>query len=159
MEKLFEKIDSYNIFNYLVPGAVIFEFLRAFGSIPNVSDILSRLVLYYFVGLTASRIGSILFEPLLETLGIIKKSDYKKYVKACTKDTKIELFVEIANMYRTFYVGAIVCLIATFLPHQHVFDFNIFLTRLALFAAIALFFVSYRKQSGYINKRVEMQSK
>lgn len=160
MDKLLEKIDSYNIFNYLVPGAVIFEFLLIFGSVPKVSDILSRLVIYYFVGLTASRFGSILFDPLLEFVGIIKKSDYTKYVKACEKDKKIELFVEIANMYRTFYIGALVCLIATFLPHRAGdIGLSVVLTRLSLGAAIILFFISYRKQSGYVNKRVSLHSK
>lgn len=159
VDKLFEKIDSYNIFNYFIPGAIIFEFLSIFGALPRITDILSRLVIYYFTGLTASRIGSMLFDKVFETLGWIEKSDYQKYVSACQKDKKIELFVEVANMYRTIYVGAIACLIATFFS-KTIVDTNLDMqvVRLALASSAILFFLSYRKQSNYVNERVSIQS-
>lgn len=160
MDKLFEKIDSYNIFNYFIPGAIIFECLALFGSVPRITDILSRLVVYYFIGLTVSRIGSMVFDKLFEKLGWIEKSDYANYVKACESDEKIELFVEIANMYRTIYVGALVCLVATFVSlRTEASGLAILQTRISLAFAAVLFFFSYRKQSNYVNKRVKIQTK
>jgi hypothetical protein len=159
MDKLIEKIDSYNIFNYFVPGAIIFEFLRMLVGAEAVTDILTRILVYYLTGLTVSRIGSICLDWFLKLIRLVKHSDYDDYVRACDTDKKIELFVEIANMYRTIYVGALVCLIATFfVPMTQSFLDNVRETRLVLAGLIALFFLAYRKQSGYVNKRVALRS-
>ncbi|QIL02693.1 phosphohistidine phosphatase [Sphingomonas sinipercae] len=155
MDKLIDKIDSYNIFNYFVPGAVVFEFVRAFLGSAESTDILSRLLLYYLTGLTVSRLGSLVLEPLFKMLKLVTHSDYTSYVLACERDKKIELFVEIANMYRTIYVGALVCLVITFvLSPPPYFVENLISIRIALGLLAILFFLSYRKQSGYVNKRV-----
>lgn len=159
MDKLIEKIDSYNIFNYFVPGAIVFEFLRVLVGAPTVLDLLSRLIIYYLTGLTVSRIGSLLLDPLFKLIRLIKHSDYNTYVKACESDKKIELFVEIANMYRTLYVGALVCLVATFMfATTQELNAKLLDVRLALLALAILFFLSYRKQSNYVNKRVALRS-
>ena len=159
MDKLIEKIDSYNIFNYFVPGAIVFEFLRMLVAAPSVSDVLSRLLIYYFTGLTVSRIGSMLLEPVFKAIHLVRHSDYDAYVKACEADKKIELFVEIANMYRTIYVGALVCLVATFtVETSPELSIRLLDVRLALLALALLFFLSYRKQSNYVNKRVALRS-
>lgn len=159
MDKLIEKIDSYNIFNYFVPGAVVFEFIRVYLSLPQSNDILSRLLLYYLTGLTVSRIGSLVLEPIFKLIRLVKHSDYSAYVRACANDKKIELFVEIANMYRTIYVGALVCLGSTFIViRSESSDMSIVQVRLILLGVAILFFLSYRKQSGYINKRVAIGS-
>jgi hypothetical protein len=155
MDKLLEKIDSYNIFNYLVPGAIAFEFVRWFIGAAPLGDILTRLLAYYLTGLTVSRVGSIILEPALKFVRLVKHSDYNDYVVACQYDDKIELFVEIANMYRTIYVGSLLCLATTWAVESST-EITSRLTeiRVTLIAMILLFFLAYRKQSNYINKRV-----
>lgn len=160
MDKLIEKIDSYNIFNYFVPGAIIFEFLRVLINAEPITDILSRILIYYLTGLTVSRVGSIIFDPFFKLIRVVRHSVYDEYVSACDSDKKIELFVEIANMYRTIYVGALVCALATYLaPLAPAFEAHQQIVRVTLAALAVLFFASYLKQSNYVNKRVALRSR
>lgn len=67
MEKFLEKISSYNILNNFVPGAV-FMYLsdEIFGIDLLVENQILNIVLIYFVGMIASRIGSLWIEEVLK---------------------------------------------------------------------------------------------
>ena len=102
MKEILEKISSYNLFNYLLPGLVFVVILNKLTDYNLVqTDLLIGLFLYYFIGLVISRIGSIVIEPLLKKLKIIKFSEYIDFVKASALDTKIETLSEANNVYRT----------------------------------------------------------
>ena len=102
MKELLDKISSYNIFNYLFPGIVFVVILSKISSYNLVqSDIITGAFLYYFIGLIVSRVGSLFIEPFLKWLRFLKFSDYSKFVAASKVDSKIELFSEVNNMYRT----------------------------------------------------------
>ena len=85
MKDLLEKLSSYNIFNYLLPGVV---FVAISSSLTGYSliqdDIVIGVFLYYFIGLVISRIGSILVEPVLKGLGFLHFSEYRDY-SGCQK--------------------------------------------------------------------------
>lgn len=102
MNELLNKISSYHLFNYLLPGCL---FAVAGSKLTNrhlsQDNIALGLFLYYFYGLVISRIGSLLVEPLLKKLGFLKFADYRKFVSACKNDPKIEILSESNNMYRT----------------------------------------------------------
>ena len=52
MEKIIEKMDSYNIFNYLLPGAIfdyMFEILFHMKLVQG--NIVKNLFVYYFLGM------------------------------------------------------------------------------------------------------------
>ena len=73
MESILEKISSYNLFNYLLPGVVLCVVSDRYFDIPLLQDsIITGLFLYYFVGLVTSRFGSIVLEPILKKLKIVK---------------------------------------------------------------------------------------
>ena len=58
MKELLDKLSSYNIFNYLFPGilfCVISKTLIGYNLI--MDDIVLGVFLYYFIGLTISRMG------------------------------------------------------------------------------------------------------
>lgn len=155
MEKLIEKVDSYNLFNYLVPGALIYAFFTNILKFGSLEDIFIRVIVCYALGLVASRVGSIIFEWISKKLGLIVHSDYQLYVSACERDKKIELFVEIANMYRTIYAASIICFIASFIfEESNKYEIDLAAIRISLVVLAILFFFSYRKQSNYINQRV-----
>lgn len=158
MKEFLDKLSTYNIFNYLFPGVL---FVMILSKISNYNllqeDVVTGAFLYYFIGLIVSRVGSLFVEPFLKWINFLKFSEYKKFVSASKVDSKIELFSEINNMYRTlcslFLVLSLTKIYETYLSYLQFFkDFDsIFLIVLLLF----LFLFSYRKQTKYITKRVE----
>lgn len=162
MDKIIDKLSSYNILNYLFPGAVFCVITDRYFSIPLLQEsIINGLFLYYFIGLTISRFGSIVIEPLLKKLGIIKYSDYSDFVKASKADPKIETLSESNNMYRTMLsalVALCVVIISNRLASGHP-DFAIYIKYALLPSLIVLFGLSYKKQTEYITKRVSANNK
>lgn len=157
VEKILEKLSSYNIFNYLFPGVVFCVIADRYLSVPLLQDsIINGLFLYYFVGLVISRFGSITIEPILKILGIIKFADYPDFINAVKDDPKIELLSESNNMYRTV-LSALVILCLVVIGRQLVQDYPgllVFLKYSILPGLVLLFGFSYKKQTEYITKRV-----
>lgn len=159
MDELTKKISEYKVFNFLLPG-VLFSFgatkLTSFNLL--TSDIVVGLFFYYFVGLTISRIGSLIIEPALLGINFIKHSSYKDFLEAVTKDPKIDNLVESANTYRTIAAGFIgLSIVYGFdqIPtNSH--DVNIYILTLFFLVLLSvLFLISYRKQVSYVKRRVE----
>jgi hypothetical protein len=57
---LLNKLSTYNVFNYLVPGALFAVFA---GQLTHYSflqrDVVIGVFIYYFVGMVVSRVGSL----------------------------------------------------------------------------------------------------
>jgi hypothetical protein len=65
MKDLLDKLSSYNLFNYLLPGvlfACLSEPIVGYNLIQT--DIVVGVFFYYFLGMTISRIGSLAVEPI-----------------------------------------------------------------------------------------------
>ncbi|MGO8054926.1 hypothetical protein [Rhizobium leguminosarum] len=157
MNDLFAKISSYDLFNNLIPGAVFLFFLSVSGIYDlKVESLVGHLVIYYFVGLVISRIGSIFIEPLLKLLGMVKYDRYEDFINASSKDLKILTLLESSNLYRTILALMVVCAIA--LSWDTVTRYLPFSPRcwgVILCVSLAgLFLLSYRKQNDFIRKRV-----
>ena len=93
MKDLLDKISSYNLFNYLLPGILfvcISKYLTDYNFIQD-NDFIGAF-LYYFIGMVISRFGSLFVEPILKRISFLKFADYKSFVSASKKDDKIELF-------------------------------------------------------------------
>lgn len=158
IKDIFDKISSYNIFNYLLPG-ILFVFLTKEVASYNLiqENNLIGAFLYYFAGMVVSRFGSLFIEPLLKLIKFLKFSDYKSFVAASKKDSKIELLSEVNNTYRTILSMFTLLIFEKIYLHikayygiQHhttVIVLTLFITMLFLF--------SYRKQTNYITKRIE----
>lgn len=160
MTEIIQKISSYNLFNYLLPGVVFSIFLEKITTYKFIQeDILINAFLFYFIGLCISRIGSIIVEPFLKFLGVLKFAEYKDFINISEKDPKIEILSESNNMYRTF-VSTIFTLLIIMLYETLQKKFN-FLNDISLiiliFALFGLFLFSYIKQTNYIRKRIESQ--
>ncbi|HBD1022535.1 TPA: phosphohistidine phosphatase [Escherichia coli] len=154
MDGLWGKISSYNIFNNLFPGALfIYLFERATNVILSTDDVVKNVVLYYFTGIIIGRIGSIVFEPVLKFLGLVKFVPYEEYISACRKDNKIELLQETANMYRTLFSMSLVFLFSLFFVSFVVGGDYMASKWISLFL-IFVFIVSYVKQIKFITLRV-----
>lgn len=157
MEELLTKISSCNIFNNLVPGAVFVSLLNFTGTYTfDFKSIVIELATYYFIGMIISRVGSIVVEPILKKMHIIKFSSYIDYVSASSIDDKIDVLSESNNLYRTI-VAALGLFIILFAIIELKEEFEIPANWITLPIVIIVFFmfvISYRKQSGYISNRI-----
>lgn len=157
MKTVIEKLSSYNIFNYLLPGVLfagLGEQITSFSLIHE--NWIIGMFLYYMTGLIISRIGSLILEPLLKKTKFVRFADYKDYVEATKVDSKIEIFSEQNNMYRTLSSLLIVLVILkVFDELKYLWPFgddaNGFII-LAIF--LLVFLLSYRKQTQYVVQRV-----
>lgn len=157
MKDLFDKITSYNLFNYLLPGIVFVCLAKWFLNIDLVQEKdLIGAFLYYFIGMIVSRVGSIFIEPFLKYFKFIKMADYSEFITASKIDTKIEILSEANNMYRTiasmFFILLFLKLYFFIQSYFFVQDWmNLVLLAILL---LAIFLYSYKKQTSYITKRV-----
>jgi len=162
MKEVIDKISSYNLFNYLFPGIVFIILLRETTNYDLIQE--NNFIgsfLYYFIGLVISRFGSLIIGYLLRKLTFLKFVDYSEYVIASDKDNKIELFSEVNNMYRTIISMLVLLLFAkcwqiinSYLEFSGATSLTLLITSLLI-----LFVFSYRKQTGFVVKRVETRNK
>ena len=157
MKDILDKISSYNLFNYLLPGILFVYISKYFTDFDFVqTDTLIGAFFYYFVGMIVSRFGSLFIEPILKKIGFLKFADYKNYVSASKLDSKIELFSEINNTYRTLISTMFLLGVLKFYNYLKVAcsinnDISIFI---AITLVFLMFLFSYRKQTNYITKRI-----
>ncbi|MDP2588244.1 hypothetical protein Q8W41_01915 [Vibrio splendidus] len=158
MKELISKISSYNLFNYLFPGTlfvVLLEQLTVFSL--KQEDIVLSVFFYYFIGLVISRLGSVLIEPLLKLLRVVKFAEYANYVAASKVDELIVTLSEQNNMYRTL-CSVMLCLCGAKLWEVYAADFPWVSENFGTIVIIGLgglFVLAYRKQTAYISDRVE----
>jgi len=162
MKDLLDKLSSYNIFNYLLPGVifvVLAEGLTAFHFIQK--DIVLGVFFYYFIGLIISRLGSNVIEPLLKRAKFIKFSSYEDFVSASKKDEKLNILSEANNMYRTFC--SLFSLLILLMAYELLLNRFPFMgewnTVVLVLGLLGLFCFSYKKQTQYITKRIESTDK
>lgn len=157
MKDLIDKIGSYNIFNYLLPGIIFSVFVTKFTHYNLVQgDVLVGAFVYYFIGSVVSRIGSLIIEPIFKWTGFISFASYEDFVVASKADAKIEVLSEANNMYRTI-CSLFMCLSIVYGYEYLAGKFEVLdkvLPALCVAGLLILFSFSYRKQTAYISKRV-----
>ena len=155
MKELMEKIETYNIINYLFPGiifGVAFEYLNEFKIYSE--SIAIMFFEYYFTGLVLSRIGSVIIKPILEKVKIVKYMNYNEFIEVEQKDVKIELLQREANQYRTF-IATFLCLTSIAIYNCLVGNFDK-ISLIFLFAGLTILFIlSYKKQIQFIISRTK----
>ena len=157
MKAILEKLSAYNIFSYLLPGLLFVslgERLTSFSLIQR--SWIVGIVLYYFIGLVISRVGSLIVKPVLERIGFVKEAPYADYVEASESDSRIGILSAQNNLFRTLCAMCIMLMglkigekVMGILPWgADVYDF-IFLVGL-----FVLLLFSYRKQARDVVRRV-----
>lgn len=158
MKDLIDKISSYNLFNYLLPGIVFVIFSKeVIGYNFVLENNLLGVFLYYFIGMVVSRFGSVIIEPLLKYTSFIKFREYKSFVTASKEDSKFELLSEVNNTYRSIsstFILLVFLRIYKALDNRFIITNTVSLIVLTILILI-LFLFSYRKQTNYITKRID----
>jgi hypothetical protein len=158
MKELLDKISSYNLFNYLLPGILFVAILEKFTSYSIKQDnLVVGVFVYYFIGLVVSRVGSLIIEPFLKWTGFVKFAEYSDYVAAVKLDPKIDMFSESNNMFRTFIALFFVLLLVksygqVLRAAPFLIDREPFLLVLLL---LVMFVCAYKKQTAFIVKRIK----
>ncbi|MBN1184978.1 MAG: hypothetical protein JXB49_22020 [Bacteroidales bacterium] len=162
MKELLDKLSSYNIFNYLLPG-ILFAFIASTLTGINLiqSDLITGAFVYYFIGLIISRFGSLVIEPILKKTKFVTFADYKDFVAASQLDSKIDTLSESNNMYRTFISMFLLIILLNIyssltLKFPIIKEWSLLLLVILLFI---MFLFSYRKQTNYITKRIKSNLK
>jgi hypothetical protein len=158
MLDLLNKISSYNLFNYLLPG-VLFAVMAS--KLTHYSflgyEVVVAAFLYYFIGLVVSRFGSLIVEPVLKSVGLVKFADYASFIAASKKDPKVELLSEVNNTYRTLCSLFVLLLLLKLYERLSVRwllleRFHVIILALLLFVT---FVFAYRKQTEFVKKRIK----
>lgn len=157
MKEILHKLSSYNILNNLLPGILyIFVCNKLFHANIESIDTFSGIFIYYFIGMSISRFGSLILEPILKKVKFLKFSDYRNYITASQKDELILTLSETNNTYRTIISLTIMLLITKCVlfikTSLNLSDDTIIL--LILSYLFILFAFAYKKQSNFINQRI-----
>ena len=169
-DNLVEGISVYEVVNNIIPGSIyviLVELLTDFTIIKSNKISFENIVLVYFIGLVISRMGSLLLEPFLRKRfccgAFLTFAPYKHFLKAkiLDKEGSVRYYSMINNMYRCMTMTSLCVLLTVFLHliwnGVSAFYFsnkNIFIV-LGCFFLIALFGLSYRKQTEYLRQMVE----
>lgn len=158
VKNIFEKLSSYQLFNFFYLGA-IFILLIKYHGLDIMSEMSTGIFLLssHFMGLTLSRIGSLIIEDSMIYSHFIEEFDYKEYANAEKKDSKIQLLLEIANTYRT--LSATFLVLTILILAFHFFPISCMSPRCCLgllyFLLFLLFAIAFKKQYKYLIKRIE----
>lgn len=159
MKDLLDKLSTYNIFNYLLPGVLFAAFVDSLTSFHLVQkDPVIGMFLYYFLGSVVSRAGSLFVEPSLRRFNVVAFAPYEDFVRASKADPKIEVLSEANNMYRTICalmvsVGAVALFEIAVVYYP---PLSTALPWVLIVGLFTLYLLSYRKQTAYITKRIEV---
>lgn len=157
MIEFMDKLSSYKLFNYLLPGIIFTGLLNKVTQYSVVQDnLIIGVFIYYFIGLIISRIGSLVIEPFLKKCHFVVFANHEEFIRAGKVDAKLDILSEENNMYRTFCSLFFTLLI---MKIYEVLEFNFkaivnLREWIGLFTFLALFLFAYRKQTKYINSRI-----
>jgi hypothetical protein len=161
MTEIINKISSYNLFNYLLPGILFVVITTKFTKYSLLQDnIIIGAFVYYFVGLVISRFGSLVVEPILKKIKFLNFADYKDYISASKKDQKIEVLSEGNNTYRTLIAMLILVI---FLKMYEWVEYKFPMVKswslyILILLLLVMFLYAYKKQTAYITKRVKVNN-
>ncbi len=156
---ILSKISSYNILNYMIPGAVGLFFIDKVLGYTTIETWPAYIIciVVYFMGLVFNRVGSVFIEPWYKCVKIVVYTPYADFVKAERKDGRLTTFSEVNNSYKTYTAESlllfIACIVLDLLRGTNLLCDWVRL--ISLFALYILFSFSYHKQTAYIGKRTK----
>ncbi len=162
MTDLLNKISSYNLFNNLMPGILFVILVKYFVGCNLVQEnVFIGLFLYYFIGMTISRFSSIAIEPLLKFSKVVKFRYYNLFIEASKIDHKLDILVETSNMFRVLFTMIFLITITKLYYSTRGF-LNVSETteKYSMLGFLCfIYLLSYRKQTDYINRRIDYNTK
>lgn len=162
MEKIIDKLSSYHIFNYIIPGGLFLILCNNYLNIKIEQDkFIYFFFMSYFIGIIISRVSSLVTEKIIYFVFKIKKESHEDYIKASKKDEKIEMLMQDMNMYRSICTMLIILLIIKVVKIFGLYQLirKDFLIVLLFILLIIIFVCAYIKQTKYVISRVKTANK
>lgn len=158
LKLVIDKLSQYNFLTNILPGTVlciILKYLVGYDLIPD--DYYQAGIVFYFVGMVTSRLGSLIVEPLLKAILWVKYAPYSDFLQAEKEDSKITLLSQENNVFRSYitvmFISAII-----YMYKNYSLDWRCLMRDEPLVLIISLlviFLFAYRKQTSFVRKRVE----
>ena len=159
--KLVEKISTYQILNYMIPGSVLCLLLKYFVGYDLLTfSVIENIVVVYFVGMVNSRLSSLVLKPLLKKTKVINEADHKEFIIAEKEDAKLTLLSDMNNSFRSIANAMLILLLAYIIKHISVIETFVLenINWIAIVSLLILFILSYRRQTEYVKERVEVDN-
>lgn len=156
MTEIIQRLSNYRIFNHLLPGVLFCTLIDRFTQYTIMqNNMLTDICICYFIGLCISRIGSLIVWDFLRAVKILRKFEYKDFLKA-KKEAEIGSLLEVANMYRSILTMFLLFCAVKF---YELIDIKcladcVSIETLLLFGFILLFLCVYVRQEKYVAKRI-----
>ena len=160
--KLLDKISTYQVVNYIIPGSVLCVLLKHLVGYDVIAfSMIENIIICYFIGLINSRLGSLVLRPVLKLCKFVEDAPYSDYIKAEKQDAKLTELSDINNVFRSFASAMLLLLIAYGIKHIEVIE-NFMIDNfnwIAILSLLILFICSMRKQTKFVKDRVEAHKK
>lgn len=159
--KFIEKISTYQILNYMIPGSVLCLLLKYLVGYNLLTfSVAENIVVVYFIGMVNSRLSSLVLKPVLKKIKIINEADHKEFICAEKADAKLTVLSDMNNSFRSIANAMLVLLLAYILKHVSVVETFVLenVNWIAIVSLLVLFVLSYRKQTEYVKERVEVNT-
>ena len=148
--------SAYDFITNFVPG-VVFAAIATLGSQFDFTNdnVFIGPSLYFFFGVVASRLGSLIVEPVLIASRFIARGDYNSFLIAEQNDKKIQPLMETCNFYRT-QLTSLLCIVPLliFFPKANP-SFDLCALVFFVVSSALIFAFSLRKQSQFLKVRIE----
>lgn len=155
---IFDKLSQYNFLTNILPGTVlciIFKYLVGYNLIPD--DYYQAGIVFYFVGMVNSRVGSLIVEPILKAISWVKFAPYSEFLQTEKEDAKLTLLSQENNVFRS-YISVMLISIVGYIYKNCTLDLRQFSSDdplVLIVILLVLFLFAYRKQTSFVKKRVD----
>ena len=111
--------------------------------------------------MTISRISSIAIEPLLKFSKIVTFRNYKLFIEASKKDDKLDILVETSNMFRVLFTMIFLTVLTkVYYSTQGFWNLSETTEKYIMLGFLCLIYLlSYRKQTDFIKRRIDYNTK
>jgi hypothetical protein len=162
MHELLNRLSPYNLFNFLLSGALfyIFSGIMADKVPSSVEGIFIAFFLFYFFGLVVSSFGSLVVEPILKRMSLVKSACGNDSAAISSEDKQIRRFIVTSNIYSTLcslFFLLVLYKVYSFIRSEFSW-FESWDVAICFVLLLVLFLFSLRKQADNIAKRVGGES-
>lgn len=158
LKLVIDKLSQYNFLTNILPGTVlciILKYIVGYDLIPD--DYYQAGIVFYFVGMVNSRVGSLVIEPILKAISWVKFAPYSEFLRAEKEDAKLTILSQENNVFRS-YISLMFISILGYIYKSCSLDLRLSLNNESLVLIVILFVLflfAYKKQTSFVRKRVE----
>ena len=152
-------VEIFSMIGNFISGVIFGYYLNDIIGIRILGkDMIFNICICYVVGLLVSRFGTLVVEKVLKKLKCINFANYTDYVVASKKDETLRFLSQINNFFRTIIAMVFLMITAYVLSFfkAYLIEYKTPLTIILGVLVLVLMICSYKKQTEYINKRVQI---